>query len=316
VTKYGLCVVTLNAGAFIERWVAALKSQTMQPSRTLVIDSTSTDRTVEVAREAGLDVETISRSAFGHGRTRQLALQRLSSFPLVVFMTQDSLLASPDSVAKLLAVFNDPLVDVAYGRQLPHVSAGRLARHAREYNYPPRSEVRSLTRNRPGIQIAFCSDSYAAYRTDALLRDGGFPVHVMFGEDMYIAARCLLRGGRVAYVADATSYHSHDYTVGQDFRRYFDVGVFHKQERWLLERLGKAEGRGAAFTMSELEYLAKYAPFRIPEAVVRLVARYAGYRIGLMEERLPKRLKRRLSMCGHFKDAEPTTRLAQQQRSR
>jgi rhamnosyltransferase len=300
---FGLCVVTLNAGSFIERWVKALAAQTAQPSNVLVIDSMSDDATVEIARRAGLTVKQIARKEFGHGRTRQLALDSLTGDDIVVFMTQDAILASSESLQKLVAAFDDGTVDVAYGRQLPHPTAGPMARHAREHNYPPTSEVRSLTGERPGIQVAFCSDSFAAYRASALRENGGFPTHVMFGEDMYVAAKCLLRGGRVAYVADATVYHSHDYSVYQDFRRYFDVGVFHKQEHWLLDALGRPEGRGAKFTKSEFSYLARHAPALIPEASLRLVARYAGYRMGLLERFLPRKLKRKISMCGHFKDS-------------
>jgi rhamnosyltransferase len=298
----GLCVLTLNAGDFIDRWVAALRGQVRQPDRVVVIDSSSTDSTASIARDAGFEVVVIRREDFGHGRSRQLALTLLAECEVIVFMTQDALLASPRSLEHLLAVFEDASLDVAYGRQIPHVDAGPIARHARHYNYPPAGEVRSLGEcARPGLQIAFCSDSFAAYRVAALLGDGGFPVHVMFGEDMYVAARCLLRGGKVAYVADAIVHHSHDYTVSQDFRRYFDVGVFHQQERWLLDRLGEPEARGAGFVVSELRYLTRHAPMRVPEAALRVFARYLGYRTGRLEKLVPRRWKKRWTMCGHFR---------------
>lgn len=299
---FAVCLLTLNASPFIERWIDAIQRQSLKPDRVLVMDSMSTDGTADLVRRAGFELVLIPRIEFGHGRTRQLALEKLAECDFVVFMTQDALLAAPDSLSCLLRAFDDSEVDVAYGRQLPHLNAGMIARHARAYNYPAQSEVRTLTPGnaKPGIHVAFCSDSFAAYRVGVLLANGGFPHEAMFGEDMIVTARCLLRFGKVAYVAEATAHHSHDYSIWQDFRRYFDTGVFHKQQSWLIKRLGRAEGRGATFVVSELRHVLHHAPWRIPEVLIRTLFRYTGYRAGLAEHYFPLSLKRRWSMSRQF----------------
>ena len=73
---------------------------------------------------------------------------------------------------------------------------------------------------------------------------GWFAEHLISTEDTYAGARMLLAGYTLAYVSDAMVYHSHNYTVFQEFKRYFDIGVFHKKERWILEAFGNAEGTG------------------------------------------------------------------------
>jgi rhamnosyltransferase len=298
---FAVCLLTLNAGAHIEAWVAALSAQSRRPDRVLVMDSMSTDGTLAVVRRAGYEVVPVQRHEFGHGRTRQAALERVADCEIAVFMTQDALLASPDSLQRIVGAFDTPGVDVAYGRQLPHINASVIARHARLYNYPAVGEIRSLPAgDRPGLQVAFCSDSYAAYRVQSLREDGGFPMMAMYAEDMIVAARCLMRGKLVAYVAEATAYHSHNYSVWQEFQRYFDTGVFHNRNDWLLTRLGRAEGKGTAFVKSELGYLAKNSPWRLPEVVWRVFVRYAGYRMGRMEAHWPMALKRRWSMAHQF----------------
>lgn len=55
---------------------------------------------------------------------------------------------------------------------------------------------------------------------------GGFPEDVIGSEDAYVAARMLLGGYAVRYATTAEVYHSHDYSVLEEFRRYFDIGVF------------------------------------------------------------------------------------------
>lgn len=296
IDKVALCVPTLNAGESWVRWLAAWTGQGTRP-RTLVIDSGSTDATPARAAAAGLRVHSISRASFNHGGTRQLAVEMLPDAEFVVFLTQDAILASPHSIANLLAAFDDPEVGAVCGRQLPHRDAGPIGAHARRFNYSDASAVRAAA-DIPalGIKAAYLSNSFAAYRRTALMSVGGFPEDVIFGEDMCVAARMILSGWKVAYRADAAVHHSHDYGLFQEFRRYFDIGVMHVREPWLLERFGKPEGEGARFVKSETAYLWKHAPHLLPSAWFRTLLKLAGYRLGKAEARLPARLKRRLGM--------------------
>ncbi len=185
----------------------------------------------------------ISRSSFNHGRTRQLAADLCPEADIIIYMTQDAILASPDSVKNILTGFNDEKVGAVCGRQLPYPDASPIAAHARLFNYPAVSSVKSKDDiKRIGIKAAFLSNSFAAYRRTALMDVGGFPSNIIFGEDTYVAARMLLAGWKVAYAAEATCYHSHNYRIVEEFRRYFDIGIFHSQEKWFISLLGKAEG--------------------------------------------------------------------------
>ena len=85
-----------------------------------------------------------------------------------------------------------------------------------------------------GIKAAFLSNSFAAYRRSALESVGGFPSDTIFGEDTFAAAKMLLNGWKIAYSAEATVYHSHNLTFIEEFRRYFDIGVFHSREKWFM----------------------------------------------------------------------------------
>lgn len=216
-------------------------------------------------------------------------------------MTQDALLTEPDAVQKLMSVFDDPTVACAFGRQLPHSDATPLAAHARLFNYPETSRVVSFAdKDRLGLKTCFMSNSFAAYRVADLSAVGGFPSNVILGEDMAVTARLLLEGKRVAYQADACAYHSHNYTPLEDFRRYFDTGVFHAREQWLLDAFGGANGEGLRFVKSEQRYLLENAPWLIPSALLRTVLKLVGYRLGRAEAGLPLALKRRLSMFSGF----------------
>lgn len=298
--RLSIVVPTLNAASDWPKFAPALLAA-VTPEQVFIVDSSSTDGTVDLAHAAGFRVQTITRESFNHGGTRQLAADLLSETDILVYLTQDALLASGEAIAVLLKTFDDPEVGAAYGRQLPHVDATPIEAHARLFNYPARSSVRTLdSRQSMGIKSIFISNSFAAYRREALFAVGGFQRDVIFGEDTIAAAKLLLAGWKIAYVADAQVYHSHAYTWTQDFKRYFDIGVLHSRENWLLQEFGGTGGEGGRFVRSEWNYLWPQYWWLIPSALIRTALKLAGYRLGRIESKLSLEIKRRLSMHRRF----------------
>ncbi|WP_447955912.1 glycosyltransferase family 2 protein [Vreelandella sp. EE7] len=299
--RYGICIPTLNAGNAWHTWLEQSRSAVSGAQRTLIVDSSSSDETPTLAARFGWEVMSIAREEFDHGGTRQHALEYLDDCEIVVFLTQDAVVADPHAIAELVGAFDDARVGAAFGRQLPHPGATPLARHARLFNYPARSyQVSQADIARMGIKTAFLSNSFAAYRREALLASGGFATNTILSEDMLAGANLLKQGWTLAYCANARVHHSHNYSLKEEFQRYFDIGVFHYEQGWLLAWLGRAEGEGARFVRSETRYLLRHAPWRLPEAALRTCLKYSGYQLGLHHLRLTWRLKRRLSMNKGF----------------
>lgn len=293
-----IIVPVRNGGA---RWLeaaAALRGAVPDPAMVVVIDSSSTDGSDQVAASQGFELRRIDSRTFNHGRTRQWAVEEFCrGKAFAVLLTQDAVLDSSASIETLLAAFADEQVGAAYGRQLPHHNAVPFEAHAALFNYRPDSQTRSYAdAAHMGIKAAFFSNSYAAYRVIALVRCGGFPDHLILGEDAYVAMRMLTSGWRVRYCADALVRHSHAYSVLAEMQRYFDFGVMHAQIPELLEQFGHPEGEGVRFVRSELGYMWRGAPWLLPEVVVRNAAKYLGYRLGRGFTALPRGLCRRLSM--------------------
>jgi rhamnosyltransferase len=295
--KVGLIVPTLNAGSLWNSWLKVVDQQTRKPDFLLVIDSSSSDDTVVLARVYDFEVRVISKSEFNHGGTRQWGVEKLPEADIIVFLTQDALLAAPDAIERLLAAFDDEQVGAAYGRQLPHRNAGPIASHARLFNYPAESQLRNLQdRARYGIKTAFISNSFAAYRRSALMQVSGFPTDTIMNEDTYVAGKMLVSGWKIAYCADAQVFHSHDYGFLDEFKRYFDIGVFHTHTAWLQQTFGGASGEGLRFVISELRYLSKHAPLLIPSAVLRTGLKWLGFKLGALHRRLPPAILRTFSL--------------------
>lgn len=295
--RVGLIVPTLNAGNQWKDWLDAVERQSFQPHRKLVVDSSSSDRTGALAAQRGFEVITIDKMEFNHGGTRDMAINHLSDCEILIFLTQDALLADEKAFENILSSFDDPLVAVAYGRQLPHLDAGPIGSHARLYNYSALSAVKTAA-DIPvcGFKTIFCSNSFSAYRRADYLVIGGFKRDLIFGEDAHITGRLILDGKKSVYNAAAAVYHSHDYSFREDARRYFDIGVFHARDPWMTEKFGGASGEGVLFVKSQTNYLLRNAWYLLPSAALRTLIKFGFYRLGRIEERLPLKLKRSLSM--------------------
>jgi GT2 family glycosyltransferase len=302
-SQVAIVIPTVNARRFWPSLSSGLRLQGLPPGQVLIVDSSSTDGTRDLAAAEGYEVVRIDRRDFNHGGTRQFALDFVPWAGVVAFLTQDAMLASPDALDRLLSAFEDPGVAAAYGRQLPRLAAGPIEAHARLFNYPPQSEVRDFeSRLTLGIKAAFLSNSFAAYRMDALREVGGFPPEVIVAEDSLVTGKLLLAGWKVAYVAEAQVYHSHAFTILEEFRRYFDIGVCHRREPWLRERFGRPVSEGGRYVRSELRHLVPRHLHLVPAALLRTFTKALGYQLGLRGTWLGREWSRRLSYQRSFWD--------------
>lgn len=220
-------IPTLNAEHDIEGLLTVLGRQSIQPIETMVVDSASEDRTIElIQKHKGVRLLQIDRQDFNHGGTRDLAL-RESRGDFVCFLTQDAVPVSDDYLELLVApMVDDSEIALVSGRQLPKADARRFEQLVRGFNYPDSSSVRSKRDlKKYGIKTFFASDTCSAYRRTAYLECGGFD-HVNTNEDMLMAAKFIASGMKVAYEPRAEVYHSHNLTPSQQFARNRAVGFF------------------------------------------------------------------------------------------
>lgn len=295
--KIALLIPTLNGGKIWDLVLESIDRQSVKFDRKLIIDSGSNDGTVNSALKYGFDILKINRKEFDHGYARQLLADAADDCEILVYLTQDCILKDDESIKNLLTAFSDETVGIAYGRQLPRKQAVLLEAHARLFNYPPVSVLKSISdKNRLGIKVASCSNSFAAYRRKALTAAEGFPLNSIFGEDVIVGGKILLKGWKIYYVASAESYHSHNYTLKEEFERYFDIGVFHRNNYWLIENFGTANGEGLKFIKSEIKLVSTKNILLLPKVFFSVLAKWIGYKLGLNHNKLPNSLKVKLSM--------------------
>ncbi len=280
--KVSIIIPTYNAASFLDELLASLMIQTAPPQEILVIDSSSTDETLQIASAPGIKTKKIEKSEFDHAGTRTLAAE-IASGDYLIFLTQDALPADENSICNIIEpLTHDERIAAVGGKQIPDEKANLLARHSRFYNYSDQPFSRSMNdAGKYGFRTFFLSNSFAAYRKDCLKEIGYFGNNVDFGEDAIAAAKLLLHGYCIGYAPSAKVIHSHNYTMRQELSRYFKIGTFHARNRRLFKRFGPSLSEGLKFIRSESKFILQnrsvmlflFYPLRI---VLRAVAYYLG----------------------------------------
>jgi len=285
-SSIGIAILTYNSAHHLPFCLPPLEG-----FKVLIVDPQSTDETITLAKKMGAEVLEIPYEEFNHGLTREKARIHLGT-DIVVFMTPDAY-----GIAGFVQKLVEPIVkqeaDLAYARQLPKEGASYFESMPRQLNYPGSSHIRSWEDKKEwGSFLFFFSDSCSAYSNKALDQIGGFS-ECLLGEDALACAKILKQGGNVAYVAEAEVYHSHTYTLLQEFRRYFDTGLARKALTPFLKEVGTDSQYGKQFTKQFLTNIPKHL---IPYGILHLGMKWFGYHVGkYLGFHLPTWMKKKLS---------------------
>jgi rhamnosyltransferase len=290
----GVAIITHNAMHHLTHCLPPLILSPLKP-RIVVVNSSSEDGTVKLAESMGVETLVIPRADFNHGATRERARKHLNT-DIAVMLTPDAYAVNRDTLAKLVQPILNGDASVAYARQIPHDGADFFESFPRHFNYPEKSEIRSIQDvNKYGPYTFFCSNSCAAYCNKALDEVGGFET-VLLGEDTLAIAKLIKKGHRIAYVAKAAVHHSHRYTLKQEFQRNFDTGLMRQQYGEVLGCSHHNDAkRGKQFVKEMLREAYANHPRKIPYALAQCTAKYAGYLLGRNADQWPLWLKKRFS---------------------
>ena len=294
--KVSVIIPTLNASKELEVLLLALLRQNKKADEIVVIDSSSDDDTQSICKKYHeVKLLNIARRQFDHGGTRAIAVdQTMGEF--VLFLTQDAVPADEKYISSLLAPFADERIAMVSGRQCAKATARLSEKLTREFNYPAQSNVRSKEDIKQlGIKTFFASDVCSAYRKSAYYAVGGFAHPILTNEDMLIAASFLEAGYKIAYAHKAEVIHSHNFTLGQQFKRNFDVGVFLST---YAHHFGKLQVDGEGIKMVKSvggQLLARKAYQHILYYAAECISKVLGSKLGKIYTKLPAGLVKKCS---------------------
>jgi len=298
--KVSVIIPTRNGGRFLGPLFKTLREQTFRPDQILVVDCSSDDDTSIICKAFGADLIQIDAKTFDHGGTRNFAASKAIG-DIMVFMTQDALFENNECLKNLISPLRDPVVAASYGRQIPKEDANPVEVFARSFNYPPTEVIKGIDDlPKLGVKTFFFSNACSAINKRPYEEIGGFPERTIMNEDMFLAARLIMKGYKIAYQPNAIVYHSHNYPLTTQFRRYFDIGVFFGTNRWIKD-VARSEREGIRYLKEEIRFLtANEQKGWIPYALADTTIRFLGYKAGLLEKGLPSKIKKLTSNNRNF----------------
>jgi len=298
----GVVIPTYCAAHHLEYCLPQVLASPLKPS-VLIVDSSSKDNTVDLAQKMGAETLVIPQKEFNHGATRELARKHINT-DIVVMMTQDAYPESSDFLQHLVTPLSEGKASVSYARQVPRKGADFFEAFPRQFNYPDKSQIRSIEDLETyGSYTFFCSNSCTAWFNAALDEIGGF-FPTLVSEEHFAAAQLLEKGHRIAYVAESVVYHSHRYSLLQEFQRYFDIGyarrLYIKKGKELFFHSRQDKKHGSQLVKAMLKELKAKKPLAIPYAILQIAAKYFGYKIGTIGPKLPVKIARLLSGQNYY----------------
>jgi rhamnosyltransferase len=182
----------------------------------LVMDSGSTDQTVDIVKNHGrVRLVTIPPGEFGHGKTRNRGAG-MTRGDVIVFLNADAVPANREWLAKLLECFEgDPSPAGAFSRHLPRDGCFLYMDRDLRQSMPDRGRI--YNRDDLGSSLLFSTVSCAIPRT--VWQENPFDDNIDIAEDQQWAARVLNRNLNIAYQPDSMVVHSHNYR----FRELFSI---------------------------------------------------------------------------------------------
>lgn len=230
-----VAILAWNGETYLRRILEAALLQELDGGiEILVIDSGSTDATLDIVRDyPNVRLHEIPNSEFGHGKTRNLAAQ-LANGTFIAYLTHDAIPIGPHWLSELLAPFelNERVVAVM-GKQVPRAGCFPLLKYEIEgvfRGFGPDFGTSLFYRDDfaqdEGVlsAIAFYSDVNSATRTDFLrsvipYRDVQYAEDQLFGRDLIDA------GYLKAYAPRGAVEHSNDLTLVEYGQRIFDETI-------------------------------------------------------------------------------------------
>lgn len=252
-----------------------LANQSCVPDEIVVVDSGSTDATLDIASQFPVTILSLPKEQFSFGRSLNFGLEH-SSCDVAVIASAHVYPLYENWIAELVAPFSDNSVALVYGHQQGD-ELTKFSEHQILRNWFP--DVSVAVQEHP-----FCNNANAAVRRD-IWENLKYDETLTGLEDLDWAKRAIKQGFHLAYAAQATIVHVHDETWIQILNRYRREAIAHKQI-YGDQTMGALEAVGLAALNSLDDY---YCAFKsgvlgqnwrsIPEfRLAQFIGTYQGFR--------------------------------------
>lgn len=195
-----IVVRTNNSETLIGETLTCLYTQSYTRFDLTVVDYSSNDRTRDIVKQFPCKRFMIPAEKYNPGIVLNHVMGKTTG-EIIVFLNADASLVSPDSLRRLIDVFEDPSVDAAFGRQIARPEATNATMDFYETTFPETG---------PAPSWLVFSMPFAAMRRSVWLQRP-FSEETLGAEDIEWGLWARKNGLRIEYVPQAAVRHSHNY---------------------------------------------------------------------------------------------------------
>lgn len=288
-----IIILTKNAGESFKKVLSKIFLQAYKPFEVIIIDSGSTDNTLEIAQTFPTKIIKIKPEEFGHGKTRNLGA-RLAKGKYVVYLTHDAIPKNNIWLEELIKPLKkDKKIAGVFSRQIPRKNENVIDKFFYLSLYTNKDKIWNDGDYVQGNNIF--SDVSSAIKKE-ILKKYPFNNKIIVSEDYEWAQRILKADYSLYYNPKSRVIHSHSYNLISLFKRCFDIGVSYQKVYRTENQFGSFIKKGLKIHSYELKYLIKQKkPYLIPYCIIKDAVRYVAVTLGKRSSQLPNSINKRFS---------------------
>lgn len=254
------------------------------------------DNTEDILKDLKANYKKIKKEEFSHSKTRE-EMAFSSDGDIIVFISQDVKMKNNQWLKNLVLPIINGEAEASFSRQLPENNT--IEKYVREKNYPKESRIVSKADiDRLGVLTFFYSDASSAIKASVYKKLNGYDgKRLIINEDMYLAEKLINAGYKIKYCSDSEIYHSHVFTLKELYKRYFDTGVFFKQNSQFLNYKSNESGVALAKYVFKAALKEKNIGVLI-NILPNFGARFIGNELGKRYDKLSKSFVNKSSLSG------------------
>jgi rhamnosyltransferase len=270
--KVSIIMRTKNSDWVVHQALKSLYSQTFREFELIIVDSGSTDKTLDIIKNYDCRVIKIEASAYYPGLVLNMAIKEAKS-NLIIFQNSDSVMLTPKTLEKLIDAFNS--YDVVLARQLPRPEAHSWVRRDYDISFP------NSDKTPPWITLSL---PLAGFKK-SLWEKHNFYSDAWASEDTEWGNWAVENGIEIKYLKESITMHSHNYTLKQIYGRRFvegeaDIFIYKK-----FDNIFKMSYRVVKSILSDIKYHIKVFDLKglilaFPRRFVYQYAYYKGQKLG------------------------------------
>lgn len=230
--RYSIVIRAHNEEKHIGRLMAGLSQQTIKSLEIILVDSGSTDTTIqtaaEISNEYAFKIVHVLPKDFTFGYSLNRGIEQADG-EFVIIASAHVFPTYPDWIERLLEPFSDPKVALTYGKQRGNEISNFSESQIFEHWYPDNSQ--------PHQDHPFCNNANAAIRRE-LWYVHPYDETLSGLEDLEWGRWAIEAGYQILYIPEAEVIHVHNEVPRAVYNRYKREAMSFKrifpQERFLL----------------------------------------------------------------------------------